>query len=421
MKVLHVIPSIAAVRGGPTQVVLNLARALRDRGVEVEIATTNDSGATVLDVPLAQRSDYQGLPVWFFPRFGGERPGVALGGDRGFLFSGPWTRWLWQNLRHYDVLDHHYLFSYGPSCAAAIARWQRIPYTVRTMGQLAPWALAQSRRKKQLYSALLERRNLNRAAAVHCTSDGEAQDARNFGVTAPTLVLPLGVRAGSPIPEAGRQLRQRYGIPAERPIVLFLSRLHYKKRPELLIAALCRLHARLPDQPFHLLLAGSAAEASYETSLRQQVSQAGLGDRVTFAGFLAGAEKDLALQGSDLFALPSYAENFGIAVAEALAVGLPVVVTPEVQIAPEIAAAGAGLTVAGEAAAWQAALSQLLANPQQRQDLGARGRELAAQRYSWDAIAQQLAAAYGAIAAREPLPSFTAQPPHLALDETVAG
>ncbi|NJL02055.1 MAG: glycosyltransferase [Spirulinaceae cyanobacterium SM2_1_0] len=405
MKVLHVIPSIAAVRGGPTQVVLNLGRALRDRGVEVEIATTNDSGATVLDVPLQQRCEYRGLPVWFFPRFGGEQPGVSLGGDRSFLFSAPWTRWLWQNLRHYDVLDHHYLFSYGPTCAGAIARWQGIPYTVRTMGQLSPWALAQSRRKKQLYSRLIERRNLNRAAAVHCTSDGEAQDVRNFGVSAPTLVLPLGVQVGATIPDAGQQLRQRYGIAPTRPILLFLSRLHYKKRPELLIEALGRWRSQQPEADFHLLLAGTAAAAEYEAQLRQQVQDCGLGDRVTFAGFVTGADKELVLQGSDLFALPSYAENFAIAVAEAMVAGLPVVVTPAVQIAPAIVAAQAGLVVPGEAAAWQAALASLLTDASQRQHFGANGRQLATERYSWPVIAAQLTTAYMAIAARQPLPT----------------
>jgi len=405
VKILHVIPSLAAVRGGPTQVALNLARSLRARGVDVEITTTNDSGATVLDVPLGELTEYEGVPVWFFPRFGGDRPGPALGGDRCFLFSAPWTRWLWHNLRRYDVLDHHYLFSYGPTCAAAIARWQGIPYTVRAMGQLSPWALAQSRRKKQLYSALFERRNLNRAAAVHCTSAGEAADVRQFGVRAPTLVLPLGVEAGATIPDAKQQLRQRYGIPDARPIVLFLSRLHYKKRPDLLLEALGRLQAQQPELNPHLLLAGSAAEASYELALQQQAEQWGLGDRVTFAGFLAGADKALALQGSDLFALPSFAENFAIAVAEALAAGLPALVTPEVQIAPEIAAAEAGLVVPGEVEAWRAALAQLLASPEQRQCLGANGRALASHRYCWPAIAAALAEAYQAIAVRQPLPA----------------
>ncbi len=404
VKILHVIPSVAAVRGGPTQVVLNLARSLREQDVEVEIATTNDNGATVLDVPLQQLTDYQGVPVWFFPRFGGDRPGPALGGDRCFLFSAPWTRWLWRNLRRYAVLDHHYLFSYGPTCAGAIARWQGIPYTVRAMGQLSPWALAQSRRKKQLYSALIEGRNLNRAAAVHCTTAGEAEDVRRFGITAPTLVLPLGVEPGSPIPAARRELRQRYGLAPEQPIVLFLSRLHYKKRPELLIEALGRLHAQDPELPFQLLLAGSAAEASYEASLRQQVAQGGLGDRVTFAGFVAGRDKELALQGSDLFALPSFAENFAIAVAEALAAGLPVLVTPAVQLAPEVAAAQAGWVIPGQVEAWQAALGQLLRAPQQRQQLGSRGRQLAASRYRWPRIAAQLATAYRAIATGQPLP-----------------
>ncbi|WP_017303904.1 glycosyltransferase [Spirulina subsalsa] len=399
-KILHVIPSLSPLRGGPTAVALNLVRALRDRGVEAEITATNDHGPGVLEVPLGERVDYEGVPVWFFPRFSSPFSQVSLGGDRGFLFSLAWTRWLWQNLHHYDVLDLHYLFSYGSSCAGAIARQQKIPYTVRSMGQLAPWALAQSRRKKQMYAQLLERRNLNQAAAVHCTSPGEVEDVRNFGITAPTLTLPLGVESPPLWPDAPEKLRQTYNIPPETPIILFLSRLHYKKRPELLLEA---LHHLAPRPPFHLLLAGSGDE-DYVNQIKQQVRDLQLQDCTTFTGFVTGEAKQLLLQGSDLFVLPSFSENFGIAVAEAMAHGLPVIVTPEVQIAPDIIQGNTGRVVSGAVEPWASAIAELLASPTLRQTLGANGRHLGQSRYSWQAIAESLLTAYHAIIQHQPLP-----------------
>lgn len=386
MKILQVIPSVSPALGGPTEVVLNLVKALREGGVDAEIVTTNDNDTNLLDVPLNQRIEYEQVPVWFLPRF---NPPIKQ-----YIFSPAITNWLWQNIRNYDILDNHYLFSYSSTCAGAIARWQNVPYTVRTMGQLAPWALAQSRLKKQVYSFLIERHNLNRAAAIHCTSDGEVEDVRNFGIKTPTVTLPLGVNQPDIWPQAKQKIRQIYGIDRETPIVLFLSRLHYKKRPDLLIKSVKNLVAK--EYKFHLLLAGSG-ETDYLNYLQELVGDLGLTGNITFTGFVTGQDKDAILQGSDIFVLPSFSENFGIAVAEALAHGLPVIITPDIQIAPEIATAKAGLVVPGEEEALANAIAQLLASPQQRQIIGENGKNLVKQRYSWSTIAANLADVYRSI------------------------
>lgn len=393
MRVLHVIPSVNPALGGPTQVVFQLVRALRESGVDAEIVTTNDNGLTLLDVPLNQRIEYRKVPVWFLPRF--SRP------MKEFIFSTALTRWLWQNIRNYNVVHTHYLFSYASTLAGAIARWYQIPYTVRTMGQLSPWALEQSRLKKQLYTFLIERRNLNRAAAIHCTSANEAQDVRNFGIQTPTVTLPLGVNLLPDFPEAKQNLHHRYGIPNHKPIVLFLSRLHYKKRPDLLIQALSQITVKRYD--FHLILAGSG-EPDYVNHLKKLVASLGLAKHTSFAGFVTGEDKNLLLQGSDIFVLPSFSENFGVAVAEAMAAGLPVIVTPGVQISPEIAEAKAGLVVEGEVETLADAIATLLNSPHLRHELGENGKRLVSHRYSWKVIAQNLISVYTAIIEGKPLP-----------------
>jgi glycosyltransferase involved in cell wall biosynthesis len=380
MKVLHVIPSLNPALGGPTKVVFNIVKTLRRQGIDAEIATTNDNGAESLDVPLNERIQYQDVPVWFLPRFEPQM--------KEFLFSAALTKWLWQNISNYDIVDNHYLFSYASTCAGAIARWQKVPYTVRTQGQLTPWALAQSRLKKQIYTSLIERHNLNSAAAIHCTALGEAEDVRNFGIQTPIITLPLGVNKPEILPEAKTEICNKYDIPPDKPIVLFLSRLHYKKRPDLLIESLAEL-AKL-GQDFHLIMAGSG-EDEYVNYLKNLVKDHhGLAECTSWVGFVTGRDKDLFLQGSDIFVLPSFSENFGIVVAEAAIASLPIIITPGVQISPDIADANAGLVVAGKKAELVQALSQLISSPELRSQMGANAQKLASQKYSWSAISTQL-------------------------------
>jgi len=387
MKILHVIPSISADMGGPSQVALNLVRSLGDLGLQAEILTTN-FGMT--DVPLGEYTDYLfdetldlSVPVWFMQY---DPPNL-----KEFIFSRAATAWIWQNLASYDVLDHHYLFSYLPTCAAAIARFKKIPYTVRTMGQLTPWALAQGSTKKQLYTTLFERRNLNKAAAIHCTAEGEAQDVRAFGIKTPTITLPLGVNIPEIIPQAKEKLHQIYNVPFDVPIVLFLSRLHYKKRPDLLLRSLGDIQKQ--NQPFFAIFAGTG-EAEYIAELKSLTQELDLTDSVIFPGLITGSDKECLLQGADIFALPSFSENFGIAVAEALVVGTPVIITRGIQISPEIEQAQGGLIIEDTQESLTAALLQLLKFPEQRHRLGELGQKFARSRYSWSAIATQLAIEY---------------------------
>jgi glycosyltransferase involved in cell wall biosynthesis len=386
MKILHVIPSISPSLGGPTTVVLNLVKALLNNGVEAEIVTTNHNGSQPFDVPLYRKIEYQGVPVWFLPHFSPPM--------KEFIFSPAMTKWLWQNINNYDILDNHYLFSYAPSAAAAIAKWHNIPYTIRTQGQLTSWALTQSKLKKQIYSMLLERRNLNNAAAIHCTTEAEAIDVRKYGIKAPIIKLPLGVEQVAVNQRAKLQLHSLYDISPQTPIILFLSRLRHNKCPDMLIKALSLINTNSLE--FHLLIAGSG-EPDYINYLKQLLISLKLNNRVTFTGFVQNEQKNLLLQGADLFVLPSVSENFSIATAEAMAAGLPVIVTPGVQLAPEIIAANAGLVVEQNIDALLGGISKLLSSPKLREELGNNGSTWASNRYCPNQIASNLTHIYKTI------------------------
>jgi glycosyltransferase involved in cell wall biosynthesis len=385
IRTLEVIPSLSPAFGGPVEVVLNLTRGLRALGVDAQIATTNDNMPGKLDVPLNQKVDYQGVPTYFF-----SRAPIRL---KEFLFSGDLSWWLWQNIKNYDFVTAHCLWSYGPDVLAIMARLQGRPYAMRTMGQLAPWSLSQGNLKKSIYSMLIEKPNLKAATFIHCTAEAEAQDVLNFGIETPRIVIPLGVSPPPPLPNAKQQLRTRFSIPEDVPIVLFMSRIHPKKRLDLLIEVLGKL--RLQKQPFHLVVAGSGVH-EYAESLRQLVNEFQIEAQTTFTGFVIGEDKNLILQGSDIFVLPTYSENFGIVLAEAMVVGLPIITTPGVNISPEIAKAKAGIIVQNDTDL-QVAISQLLQSPQLRSQMGENGKLLALERYSWPSIAKQFVEIYNEI------------------------
>ena len=377
MKVLHVIPTLAKEKGGPTQITLEMIRALRETGVEAEIVTTNDNGTDLLDVPLGECIEYEQVPVWFLPRFC-----LPL---KEFIFSPALTRWLWQNLSNYQLIHTHYLFSYAPTCAAAIARWQQTPYIVTPYGMLTHWALNHQRTKKRFYS-VIERYNFNHAIAAHCATSEESADVQNFQVPTPTFVVPYGVNLPTIKPHAAEILREKYQLEPGIPIILFFSRLHTKKRPDLLIEAVSKLKSKFN---FHVLIAGSG-EADYEDYLDNLVDKLNLNTHITFTGFITGKDKDILLQGSDLFVLPSFSENFGIAVVEAMAAKLPVVITDEIQIAADIQTGKGGIVINSNLDSLTEALTTLLDFPNLRKQLGNNGFELVKRQYTWQAIAQQM-------------------------------
>ncbi len=386
MKVLHVIPSISPNLGGPSQVVINEVKYLRKCGIDAEIVTTNDDEKNVLDVPLNQKINYQEVPIYFLPRFNPRM--------KEFIFSSAITNWLWQNSNNYDLINTHYLFSYPSTCAGAIARIKKIPYVVRTIGQLTPWALQQSKIKKQIYSFLIEKNNLNKANAIHCTSPQEAEDVKNFGIKTPTFILPLGMNFSIKIVDAKSKLREKYNILNHQKIILFLSRLHYKKRPDLLIDSLKNTKQQRDD--FFLILAGSG-ELEYINFLKDKITQHNLSKNVIFTGFVEGDLKNLLLQGSDMFVLPSFSENFGLAIAEAMAAECPVIVTKGIQITDQIIEYQAGLMSEDNEESLTKTISTLLDSDILRQKLGENGKKLVQEKYSWQVIAEKLSIIYKSI------------------------
>jgi glycosyltransferase involved in cell wall biosynthesis len=389
VKVLHVIPSIALVRGGPSLAVIEMVKALCLEGVDTEITTTNDSGPDLLDVPLGVLQDYKGVRVRFFSRFSPPIPAI-----REFGFAAGLTLWLWKHLRDYDIVHIHAIFSYPSTIAMVIARIQKIPYIVSPHGLLCHWSLQQGKLKKDIYLNLIEKANLHGAKYLHLTAVQEKKELDILGWNLSSFILPLGLDLPVKIANARKKLHQTLNIPLEVPIILFLSRLHPKKGLDYLIPALSKLH----NQNFAFVLAGSG-DSEYEGELEKILQENNLSDRTHKLGFVAGEKKDICLQGADLYALTSYSENFGIAVLEALASGTPALVTTGVALSDLVKEQNLGWVVDLKIEAIVSSIQEFLDNPDMAKQKGERAAEYIAKHYAWEKIALNLKAIYAKILA----------------------
>lgn len=357
--------------------VLGLSEALASQGVEVTILTTDangDAGQPPLDVPLDRPVEQDGYQIRYF----------RCSPFRRYKFSSDLLRWLWHHARDYDIAHIHALFSPVSTAAAMVARHQKLPYILRPLGTLDPADLRKKRRLKQIYATLLERPNLAGAAGIHFTSVEEAKISERFGVSTADIVIPLGVKLLTMLPKS--QARTQLGIPDEQPLVLFMSRIDPKKGLNLLLPALERLLVEGLD--FHFVLAGAnPQDPDYEQQIQQQIMASPLSARTSIPGFVRGELKAALLEDADLFVLPSYYENFGIAVAEAMVAGTPVVISDRVYIWEEVKSAEAGWVCPCEVDALTELLREALQDAGERQRRGANARNYALQHYGWDAIA----------------------------------
>jgi glycosyltransferase involved in cell wall biosynthesis len=391
LKVLHVIPSLSPLRGGTTTTALALVKELARTGVDVHVATTDDDGPDAhLNVPLAQPCVCDGVTYWYFHRQ-----------TRFYTFSWPLTHWLFKYTRNYDVVDIHAVFSY-PSLAAAWCAWQiNVPYLWRPQGMLNHWGIYHRRPwLKKLSLWLLERHLFANAARIQFTCHHERAQAEELGIHTPSVLipLPLDLTPFEQLPQPGK-FRARYPSLANKTLFLFLSRLDQKKGIELLLSAFAEVRQQLPDTT--LVLAGSG-EKTYEEAVREMIRSLDIEQDVCFTGFLQGEEKIAALIDSDVFVLPSHSENFGLAVVEAMASNLPVIISDQVGVAQDITQWQAGLVVPRKQDRLVAAMLQLATNNHEQQRLVANAQHLVWTQYKVDVVARSLMQVYGNIAKRTP-------------------
>ncbi|MEM3484500.1 MAG: glycosyltransferase [Candidatus Methanomethyliaceae archaeon] len=384
MRVLFVIPYYkpAFVYGGPVRSISSLCKAMARAGAQATVFTTNANGQDQLDVPLGQPIDIDGVQVYYFRRIRGLLP----------FYSPNLGRACAQRIREFDLVHSSALWTYPMRAAASACRRYNVPRIESPRGGLMPWDLRHNYWKKWLYLALFERARLNAAAAIHCTDEMEQQAIKQLGLKPPTFVVPNPIEFTefSSLPARGK-LRSRLGLPESSMVTLFLSRISAKKGLDLAIRAFVDVAHKHPDA--HFVVAGPDDDGSGRRA-QWLTRQLGLQKQVHFIGMVTGEDRLSALADADLFILTSHSENFGMAAAEALAAGLPVLLSDQVGIARQVARAGAGAIVPLDVSSIAHAWSALLDNPGELKAMGKRGRKLVQQEYDADAVARRMLDVY---------------------------
>ena len=370
MRILHLIATLAPESGGTAQACLEMASAIAVRGHQVSIYTT-DWGEPARPLPAESTVAVETFPVQW-PRVWKPSFGLAQA--------------LRRDISTFDVVHLHSLYLFHDWVGGDLAHGNGVPYIVSPHGLLDPYIWRRSRARKRLMELVFQDRVLRRAAAIHYTSDLERDISAPHDQGAPPRVVPLGVRLDGfeSMPPAGHFAR-RFPATAGRRIVLFLSRLHEKKGLDLLIPAFAASRKSAPD--LHLVIAGpddGMLERAKELARQHQVE-----NEVTFTGMLIGADKLAAFSAAAMFALPSYSENFGIAIVEAMAAGLPAIVSDQVNIHREIAGGGA-VVVPCEVGAIARVIESLAADPVRLEQMAAAARETARKLYDWRNVAMSL-------------------------------
>jgi glycosyltransferase involved in cell wall biosynthesis len=265
---------------------------------------------------------------------------------------------------------------------------------------LDPWSLRQSKWKKRLYMLWRLRRNLNRAAAIHFTTQIERDLAVPLKLKPPAVVETLGLdlKEFENLPPKGT-FRAKYPQLGGRPIVLFLGRLHPGKGAEYLIPAFThivspRRHRGTEAAADAVVVIAGPDSEGYRAKLEALVAGHGIGEQVVFTGPLYGRDRLAALVDADIFCLPSEHENFGIVVIEALACGTPVLISDQVNIHREITAAGVGGVVRVDVGDVAGGLRRWLTDANLRQSAAERAKVIVRERYDWTAVAGRWRAHY---------------------------
>jgi len=387
LQILQVVPTYyPAVRyGGPIRSVHALCASLVRRGHRVSVYTTNVDGNGELDVPVGVPVDIDGVLVYYFPV-------PAL---RRLYWSPALARQLRKSICAFDLVHLHSVFLWPTYFAARAAQRAGIPYLVSPRGMLVPALIRRkSRLVKSAWIDLIERRSLAHAARLHVTAEVEGEDAKALGLKLPEIIcVPNGVSFPGPYSSLDAGPFRR--IP--KPYALFLSRLHKKKGLDRLISA----WKWVPQ--LHLIIAGNDEE-NYLPELEALARHAGVADRLHFIGHASDEHKWALYQNAEMFVLPSYSENFGNVVAEAMAMGCPVVVTPEVGLARLVSDSGAGVVVSGDPRAFAQAVASLHRDEIRRKRFGAAGRRVAAERLTWEGVAARMEAEYCRVLGCNPQP-----------------
>jgi len=428
MKILHIVQTyVPAYRlGGTIKSVYELNKWLVKKGEDVTVYTTDINGPEDLNVPVNQLVDLDGVKVFYFKH----------SFPRTWSYSKYLRRVLAENVKNFDIIHSTGVFLMAATLGAYYAKKFNKPFIISPRGSLMKEPLKKkSALKKKIYISLIEKRNLKTADAIHFTTEAEKDEYLKAGLPLKkAIIIPNGldiedyeIRNQYENTKLRKDFRKKFKILSDAKIVLFLSRLSWKKGLDTLIPAFAEVVKKEPkavliiaggdDEDYRKEIIKLINEINIRTSDVQKLKPSIFGtsdvqninqhksaeininqrSNIIFTGMLIGEDKIAAYQESDVFVLPSYSENFGNVVLEAMYFGLPVIITKYVGISPSIKKAGAGLVINKDEKQLAEAILKILNNPDLAKKISEAGKKLTEKEFSWPEIAEKFINEYGEI------------------------
>ncbi len=389
MKTAHLYPFLGRDKGGIAACLPPMLTALEQEGIACQLISQRFRGDGDLTALGLENTAFE---IKRAPTR--DRSGLGL--------SPQFSSMVWRS--EADVIHSHGLWMWSDRVASAAARGLGKPHVISPHGMLEPWAMANSARKKQMMWRLFQGRALHDARCLHALCEAERVSMRALGLTNAIAVVPNGVNLTEfdDLPARG-EFESAFPAVKDRRVLLFMARLHPKKGLVPLLGAWQKLARQFPD--WVLVIAGPD-ENGHRAELEAIIAAEKLEISVIFAGMLNGELKRAALVRADAFVLPSFSEGFSIAILEAMACALPVLLTPECHF-PDAVECGAAIECAPQEDSLEMGLRELLEKSEaERATMGARGRDLVAQKYTWKSVAQDWKQLYQWCEGESSAPSF---------------
>ena len=378
MRVLFVTPFYAEswLMGGMAIAPAEWANTLTNCGVEVDVFATSANGPADLKVPLGIPTRRDGVRVTYFPR-------IRKSGN--LFISLPLYSACKKSIPTYDAVHSIGLWTFPSIVSSIIAKKFSIPYIISLHGMLMPWAYTRHKTRKKIFMELIERKRIRNASSIICSSPLELNyfEKSNSGnsVVIPNVIPSPRIE----VKEARKLFRQQYNL-QNSIVLIFAGRLVRNKGIHLTIAAIKKIISKHPTT--RLIIVGPFEDGSGDLA-KEQVRKLRLDEHVLFLGPMHGNSYWSALAGADLFVLNSYSENFGMAPAEALSVGVPVLLSDQVGISELVLQYKAGKVTSLDINAISEAMNCMISDIEQLQKMGRNGIQLTQNHLSSVAIGQQ--------------------------------
>lgn len=369
MRIIHVVPAISEEASGPSYTVVRLCESLIEQGLEVTLATLDWAPS------ISYPSFVKTFPLGLGPRRLGCSPKMA--------------KWLYEmvTMDKVDIIHNHGTWQMNSIYPARTVKKGRTKLIISPRGSLTQWAMTHGSKLKKIFWPLLQRPAFERASIFHATSELEYEDIRKLGFDQPIAIIPNGIDIPSVFHSKSSNSDLR--------ILLFLGRIHPKKGLDLLLSAWKQVQDFFPE--WRLVIAGSDRGYyginGYLNKMKIMAHDLEL-KRIDFIGEVYGSQKWMTYKNADLFVLPTYSENFGIAVAEALAAGTPAIVTKGApwDILPKI---NAGWWIDMGLEPLVSCLKEALSQPRDKlKEMGSLGRKWIKENYSWERVAKMMDETY---------------------------